>query len=329
MNTLRELHNILDKRIMILDGAMGTMLAGKPHEGIVSGSVLKDTGSRKQVAKPEWLSLTHPDAVFKVHLSYLEAGADIISTNTFNANSVMQEDYDDGKGMFELNQISAGIARAAIRENYKTTPTRPRFVAGVIGPTDKVAYMAENTNLNGLNGIRFNELYEAYIEQIRGLTAGGADILLIETITDLLNAKAAVQAARDAGGNIPLVLSFAILDDPNNTGTNELIQGIISLVKYSSPLATGFNCFPDMEMMLPVLEELSSRCPCYTIVYPNAGFPDQSGNHPVTAEKFEENFRGILAQGLVNIAGGCCGTAPGHIRWLAGSSEKYVPRKVF
>ncbi len=328
MNTIQELRTILSNRIMILDGAMGTMLQKKVFESKVLNDDESDAGFRKQEANLELLSLTNPGMVIQIHRSYLKAGADIVSTNTLNANAIMQNDFKGSKGVvFDMNKASAQIARAAIIDHYNSDPTRLRFVAGVIGPTDKVAFMAESTNIDGLNGILFNELYDAYLEQIRGLVAGGVDILLIETITDMLNAKAAIQAAKDINREIPLVLSFSIPDTHYESAANELLHGIFSLVKYASPLAAGYNCFSDMGKMIPLLKDLSSGCSCYTILYPNAGFPDEKGKYPVTAGKFSQDFLEYFERRLVNIAGGCCGTGPDHIRLLAGYAGGFIPGK--
>jgi 5-methyltetrahydrofolate--homocysteine methyltransferase len=323
--------DLIKTKILVLDGAMGTMIQKyKPEEKEFRGSILMD---HKKLLKGnnDLLSLTRPDIIEAIHSEYLDAGADIIETNTFNANAISQKDYDLESLAYELNLQSARIAKKAALK-YSTTE-KPRFVAGSVGPTNRMSSMSPDVNDPGKRAVSFDELVSAYKEQICGLIDGGVDILLIETVFDTLNCKAALFAAEEIfetkKKKLPILVSFTISDASGRTLSGQTLQAFYASVSHADLFAIGMNCAMGAEQLAPYLRDLSAIASCNIIVYPNAGLPNQFGSYDETASEMasviEDEF---FKPGLVNIIGGCCGTTPEHIKYFSKIAEKYSSRSI-
>ncbi len=318
----KELPTILDKRIAILDGAMGTMIQRfKLDEAQYRGERFKDF--HKDVkGNNELLSLTRPDVIRDIHERYLAAGADLIETNTFGATTVAQEDYDMANLAYEMNVASARIAREAC-DKY-STPDKPRFVAGAVGPTPKTASISPDVNDPGARNVSFEELRAAYYEQVKGLVEGGSDVLLVETIFDTLNAKAALFAIEEffeaSGERLPLIISGTVTDASGRILSGQTVTAFWHSVRHAQPLAIGLNCALGATLMRPYIQELNRVAEdTFISCYPNAGLPN-----PMSDTGFDETpdvtsrlVHEFAAEGLVNIVGGCCGTTPDHIGAIA------------
>lgn len=326
------IQSILEQRIMILDGAMGTMIqryrldeAGYRGERF-SHSLIDLKGNN------DLLSLTQPAIIREIHEAYLEAGADIIETNTFNAQSISLADYKMESLAYELNFESAQIAHAAAQKFSDLTPGKPRFVAGAIGPTNKTASLSPDVNDPGFRSVTFDQLTEAYNEQLRGLVDGGADLILVETIFDTLNAKAALFAISGyfelTGHALPVMISGTITDQSGRTLSGQTPEAFWNSVAHASPLSVGLNCALGAELMRPYLEELSKVANCYISCYPNAGLPNQFGEYEETPEHMAGIMKEFASSGFLNIAGGCCGTTPEHIKQIAIALHHMAPRVV-
>ena len=325
-----NLSEILRQRIMLLDGAMGTMIQGyhlteKDYRGErFSGhsSALKGNN--------ELLSLTQPGIIEEIHGTYLEAGSDIIETNTFNANSISMSDYQMEDLVYELNFASARIARRVADKFTRQNPEKPRFVAGSIGPTNKTASMSPKVEDPGFRSINFDDLVSAYSTQINGLIAGGVDILLIETIFDTLNAKAALFAAteilEEKNLELPIMVSATIVDASGRILTGQTIDAFLISVGHASLFSIGLNCSLGARDMLPAIKNMANTSDLFISVYPNAGFPNQFGQYEETPDIMAGQLKDFVEQGLVNIVGGCCGTTPEHIRAFSGIIANYQPR---
>jgi len=325
-----NLSEILRQRIMLLDGAMGTMIQGyhlteKDYRGErFSGhsSALKGNN--------ELLSLTQPGIIEEIHGTYLEAGSDIIETNTFNANSISMSDYQMEDLVYELNFASARIARRVADKFTRQNPEKPRFVAGSIGPTNKTASMSPKVEDPGFRSINFDDLVSAYSTQINGLIAGGVDILLIETIFDTLNAKAALFAAteilEEKNLELPIMVSATIVDASGRILTGQTIDAFLISVGHASLFSIGLNCSLGARDMLPAIKNMANTSDLFISVYPNAGFPNQFGQYEETPDIMASQLKEFLEQGLVNIVGGCCGTTPEHIRAFSNIIANYQPR---
>lgn len=322
----------LEKRILILDGAMGTMIQTfKLDENDFRGERWKDF-EHSLKGNNDLLSITRPDIIKKIHLDFLEAGADIIETNTFNANPVSQQDYHLADLTYELNLASATIAREAADQVTEENPAKPRFVAGAIGPTNKTLSLSPDVEDPGFRATTFDALAEAYTEQIRGLVDGGVDILLIETVFDTLNCKAAISAVhehgRKTGKKLPLMISGTIVDQSGRTLSGQTTEAFWISVQHANPLLSiGLNCALGSKQMRPYIRELSKHATCFTSLYPNAGLPNEMGGYDETSGFMADQIQGYAEEGFVNIVGGCCGTTPGHIRAMAEAVEGYQPRK--
>jgi 5-methyltetrahydrofolate--homocysteine methyltransferase len=317
-----QLPAILAQRIAILDGAMGTMIQRfKLTEEQYRGERFKDF--HKDVkGNNELLSLTRPDVIRDIHERYLAAGADLIETNTFGATTVAQEDYDMADLAYEMNVASARIAREAC-DKY-STPDKPRFVAGAVGPTPKTASISPDVNDPGARNVSFEELRAAYYEQVKGLVEGGSDLLLVETIFDTLNAKAALFAIEEffeaSGERLPLIISGTVTDASGRILSGQTVTAFWHSVRHAKPLAIGLNCALGATLMRPYIQELNRVAEdTFISCYPNAGLPN-----PMSDTGFDETpdvtsrlVHEFAAEGLVNIVGGCCGTTPDHIGAIA------------
>ncbi len=310
-----NIQDILPSRILILDGAMGTMIQRyKLTESDYRGERFKDFPVLLK-GNNDLLSLTRPDIIGEIHRAYLEAGADIIETNTFNATRVSMSDYHMQEYAREMNLAAAQLAREAADEYTVKTPDKPRFVAGSIGPTNKTTSMSPNVEDPMYRALTFDELKSAYREQIEALVEGGVDLLLVETIFDTLNAKAAVFAAKEVIGDkdIPIILSVTLSDKAGRTLSGQTLSAFVTSVSHAGPLAIGLNCSFGAADMKPYLKELGRIAPFCISAYPNAGLPNQLGEYDETPERMAGQIKEYIDEGLVNIVGGCCGTTPAHI----------------
>lgn len=332
-DTFRKLQNLLKDRILVMDGAMGTMIQRyKLDEAGYRGERFADFPHDVK-GNNDLLSLTRPDIILAIHKEYLEAGSDIIETNTFSSNSVSQADYHMEDLSYELNLESARIARQAADEYTAKNPAKPRFVAGALGPTTKSTSFSPDVNDPGKRTVTFEELKESYAEQARGLIDGGVDILLIETITDTLNCKAAIfaidEVSEEKGVALPLMISGTITDASGRTLSGQTPEAFwISVSHAKNLLSIGLNCALGAKEMRPHIKELSVKAPVYISAYPNAGLPNEFGEYDQTAAEIAVYFDDFSGSGFVNIVGGCCGTTPDHIRAIAGAVAERKPRVI-
>ncbi|MEJ6538869.1 MAG: methionine synthase [Halioglobus sp.] len=326
------LEQILKQRIVIIDGAMGTMIQTENLvESDYRGERFADHGSDVK-GNNELLSLTRPDIIAKIHRQYLEAGADIIETNTFGSTAVAQGDYDLGHLASEQNLESAKIARKVADEITAKTPDRPRFVAGVLGPTPKTASISPDVNDPGARSISFDALRADYANSTRALIAGGADLILIETIFDALNAKAAIFAVKEVfeelGQELPLMISVTFPDISGRILSGQNPEAFWNAVAHAQPLIIGSNCGRRYQEVRPFIEDLSNVSDCYFSAHLNAGLPNAFGDFDETPEIMEKDYREFAERGFLNLAGGCCGTTPAHIRAIAHACEGVKPRAI-
>ena len=329
----QALPDILRQRIVILDGAMGTMVQRfKLTEEQYRGERFKDF-PRDVKGNNELLSLTQPDIIRQIHEGYLAAGADIIETNTFGATSIAQDDYGMGELAYEMNLESARLARAAC--DKFSTPDKPRYVAGALGPTPKTASISPDVNDPGARNVNFELLRAAYYEQVKGLVDGGADVLLVETIFDTLNAKAALFAVEqffdDSGECLPIMISGTVTDASGRVLSGQTVTAFWYSVRHVQPLSIGLNCALGAALMRPYIQELNQIAgDTFISCYPNAGLPN-----PMSETGFDETpevtsrlVHEFAAEGLVNIVGGCCGTTPDHIAAIGEKVQPLRPRGV-
>jgi len=323
----------LEKRILIIDGAMGTMIQRyKLEEADYRGERFKDWHTDVK-GNNDLLSITQPQIIEAIHEQYLEAGADIIETNTFSSTTIAQADYDMQELAFEMNIASAKCAKNAATRFMKKDPSRPRFVAGAIGPLNKTLSLSPDVNNPGFRAVSFDEVVKAYTEQIDGLVQGGVDILLIETIFDTLNAKAAIYAAKEYFRSkgikeLPIMISGTITDASGRTLSGQTLEAFYVSVMHANPLSVGLNCALGASEMRPHIEELSQIAGCYTSAYPNAGLPNAFGEYDEQPHQTAHIIEEWAEHGFVNIVGGCCGTTPDHIRHIAEEVAKFQPRKL-
>jgi 5-methyltetrahydrofolate--homocysteine methyltransferase len=333
MKTIRDL---LQERILIIDGAMGTMIQRhKLSEEDYRGSRFKDWASDLR-GNNDLLSLTQPQIIKEIHKQYLEAGADILETNTFNAQKVSLADYHMEELAYEINFAAAKIAKEAIREfqdNRQSAIGNPKFVAGAIGPMNKTLSLSPDVNNPGFRALTFDGAVEAYYEQVKGLVEGGVDLLLIETIFDTLNAKAAIFAIkkyfRDTKQKeLPVMISGTITDASGRTLSGQTLEAFYTSVMHARPLSIGLNCALGAKEMRPHIEELSQISSCYVSAYPNAGLPNAMGEYDEQPEETAHFIEDWAKEGFVNIVGGCCGTTPEHIRQIAEHVKNLKPRQL-
>ena len=327
------LEQYLKERILIIDGAMGTMIQRhKLEEKDFRGDRFKDWHTDVK-GNNDLLSITRPGIVESIHKAYLEAGADIIETNTFSSTSIAQADYDMQSLAYELNMAAAVCARSAADVFTAKDPSKTRFVAGAIGPLNKTLSLSPDVNNPGYRAVTFDEVALAYTEQIRGLVDGGADILLIETIFDTLNAKAAIYAAkkffRDSKRpELPIMISGTITDASGRTLSGQTLEAFYVSIMHANPLSVGLNCALGATQMRPHIEELSQIASCYTSAYPNAGLPNAFGEYDEQPAETAHIIEEWAAEGFVNIVGGCCGTTPEHIKHIAEQVRSFKPRSL-
>jgi len=326
---MHDIRAALQQRILVIDGAMGTMIQRHGlQESDYRGQRFADWPSDLK-GNNDLLCLTQPDIIRGIHRQYLEAGADIIETNTFNAQRVSLADYGMESLAYELNVAAARLAKEAVAE-FAQTATGEAWVAGAIGPMNKTLSLSPDVNNPGFRALSFDEAADAYHEQVRGLVDGGADLLLIETIFDTLNAKAAIFAIRkyfrETGKELPVMISGTITDASGRTLSGQTLEAFYTSVRHAKPLSIGLNCALGAKEMRPHVEELSQLAECYTSAYPNAGLPNAMGEydeHPADTGHYLEEW---AKEGFVNIVGGCCGTTPDHIRHIADHVRNIKPR---
>jgi 5-methyltetrahydrofolate--homocysteine methyltransferase len=330
---MADIRKALRERILIIDGAMGTMIQQhKLEETDYRGTRFADWPSDLK-GNNDLLCLTQPDIIKGIHRQYLEAGADIIETNTFNSQTVSLADYGMESLAYELNVAAARIAKQAVAEHQAGLSGEAAWVAGAIGPMNKTLSLSPDVNNPGYRALSFDEAAAAYYEQVHGLVDGGADLLLIETIFDTLNAKAAIYAIRkyfrESGKEpLPILISGTITDASGRTLSGQTLEAFYASVRHARPLSIGLNCALGAKEMRPHVEELSTLAECYTSAYPNAGLPNAMGEydeHPADTAHFIEEW---AKEGFVNIVGGCCGTTPDHIRHIADHVRQLKPRQL-
>ena len=327
-----NINDILKERILIIDGAMGTMIQRHTlTEADFRGEKFKDHAHPLK-GNNDILSITRPDIIKDIHREYLAAGADIIETNTFSSTTIAQADYHLEEFVYELNFQSARIAREAADEFTRRDPARPRFVAGAMGPTNKTASLSPEVNNPGFRAVTFDHLAVAFKEQARALIAGGADLLLLETIIDTLNAKAALFAIQELfeelGREIPVMVSGTITDASGRTLSGQTTEAFLISVSHVPLLSIGLNCALGASALRPYLQVLNEKSPFFVSAYPNAGLPNEFGQYDQTPAEMAAQVEEYLKEGLVNFLGGCCGTTPEHIRQIAELAAKYAPRKL-
>ena len=329
---LEQLKDLLKTKILVLDGAMGTMIQEeklKPED--YAGELFADHPMPQQ-GNNDLLSLTRPELIYKIHCAYLEAGADIIETNTFNANRISQADYGLENQVKALNFASAQLARKAADEYSAKQPEKPRFVAGALGPTNKTASMSPDVNDPGYRAVSFDQLVETYFEQAEALIDGGADVLLIETVFDTLNAKAALFAVQNLqeklGRKLGVMMSGTITDASGRTLSGQTVEAFLESVKHVDLISVGLNCALGAAQMRPHIEELAQKASLPVSAYPNAGLPNQFGEYDESPEIMAGHLHDFVEHGFVNIIGGCCGTTPKHIQSFANLAVKAHTRKI-
>lgn len=328
---MKDIKEILKERILVLDGAMGTMLQRyKFTEEDFRGERFKDWEHPLQ-GNNDLLSLTQPEAIADVHRKYFAAGADIVETNTFSGTTIAMADYHMEDLVYELNYESARIAKMVADEFTKKEPNKPRFVAGSIGPTNKTASMSPDVNDPGYRAISFDELRIAYKQQVEALLDGGSDLLLVETIFDTLNAKAALFAIEEVKEerniDVPIMVSGTITDASGRTLSGQTAEAFLISISHIPILSVGFNCALGASQLVPHLEVLATKSEHAVSAHPNAGLPNAFGEYDETPDQMAEQIREYVEKGLVNIVGGCCGTTPEHITAIANVVKDFKPRQ--
>ena len=329
---MSNIYKALQERILVLDGAMGTMLqAYKFTEEDFRGERFKDYPIPLQ-GNNDLLSITQPEAIKTIHGKYFEAGADIIETNTFSGTSIAMADYELEDLVYELNYQSAKIAKEVAVTFTNREPSKPRFVAGSIGPTNRTASMSPDVNDPGYRAVTFDDLRIAYKQQVEALLDGGADLLLVETVFDTLNAKAALFAIEEVKDErnieVPVMLSGTITDASGRTLSGQTAEAFLISVSHIPLLSVGFNCALGANLLQPHLEAIAGKTDFAVSAHPNAGLPNAFGEYDETPEEMGAQIEEYLKRNLINIIGGCCGTSPEHISVIANIASKYKPRKV-
>ena len=328
----KRIEEILKERILVLDGAMGTMIQRHTlEEEDFRGERFKDHNHPLK-GNNDLLSITRPDIIKDIHKQYFEAGADIVETNTFSGTTIAQADYHLEDAVYDINYYSAKIAKEVADEITASEPDKPRFVAGSIGPTNRTASLSPDVNDPGYRAITFDGLVEAYSQQVGALLDGGADILLVETVFDTLNAKAALYAIENVfeerGKEWPVMISGTITDASGRTLSGQTTEAFLISLSHVPLLSIGLNCALGAEQLRPYLETLSKKAPLNTSAHPNAGLPNEFGEYDQTPEEMADLVGGFLNEGFLNIVGGCCGTTPDHIRMIANEASKVSPREI-
>lgn len=328
----KKIQEVLKDRILVLDGAMGTMIQRHIlEEEDFRGERFKDH-THPLKGNNDLLSLTRPDIIREIHALYYEAGADIAETNTFSGTTIAQADYALEDAVYDLNYQSAKIAREVADEFTKREPNKPRFVAGSMGPTNRTASLSPDVNDPGYRAVTFDDLVKAYKQQAEALLDGGADLLLVETVFDTLNAKAAVFAIEEVfeekGKEWPVMVSGTITDASGRTLSGQTTEAFLVSLSHIPLLSIGLNCALGAEQLRPYLQTLSKKAPFHVSAHPNAGLPNEFGEYDQSPEEMAHLIDGFLADNFLNIVGGCCGTTPDHIRSIAEVASKHRPRPI-
>ncbi|MFZ0485354.1 MAG: homocysteine S-methyltransferase family protein, partial [Arenicellales bacterium] len=329
---MRILHKALAERILVLDGAMGTTIQGhRLDENDYRGTRFADHPKELR-GNNDLLSLTRPDLIRRIHEEFLHAGADIVETNTFNSTAISQADYGLEGLIYELNLEGARLARESVDAANESNPAKPRFVAGVLGPTSRTASISPDVNDPGFRNASFDELRETYTEALRGLVDGGAQLLLVETVFDTLNAKAALFAIEDyfeaAGARLPVMISGTITDLSGRTLSGQTTEAFWNSIRHARPLAVGLNCALGAKQLRQYVADLSRVADTHVSCHPNAGLPNEFGGYDDTPEDMARQIGEFARSGLVNLVGGCCGTTPEHIRAIAQAVRDIAPRRI-
>lgn len=327
----KDIREIIKNRILVLDGAMGTMIQRHDlgeddfRKGWFEGHDQSLKGNN------DLLSLTRPDIIKEIHREYFEAGADIAETNTFSGTTIAQADYGLENAVYDINYHSAKIAKEVADEFTEKEPNKPRYVAGSIGPTNRTASISPDVNDPGYRAITFDELVEAYAQQVKALIEGGVDLLLVETVFDTLNAKAALYAIdvvqEELGTDLPIMVSGTITDASGRTLTGQTTESFLISISHIPLFSVGLNCALGAKELRQYLKILAEKAPFFVSAHPNAGLPNEFGEYDETPEIMGEQIEEFLQEGLVNIIGGCCGTTPEHIKVIADMAKKYEVRK--
>lgn len=328
-----KLQELLEQRILMIDGAMGTMIQRhKPTEEDYRGERFKDWASDLK-GNNDLLCLTQPDMIRSIHLEYLNSGSDLIETNTFNANAMSLADYKMQEFSYEINLAAAKLAKEAVAEYKAKHPNAEKFVVGAVGPMNVTLSLSPDVNDPGYRAVTFDQVANAYYEQIKGLVDGGVDVILLETIFDTLNSKAAIYALdkyfRDTKQEkLPVMISGTITDASGRTLSGQTLEAFYISVAHAEPISIGLNCSLGGHEMRPYIEELSEMAPCFVSCYPNAGLPNAMGEYDESPEMTAEIIKGFAESGWVNIVGGCCGTTPDHIAAIANAVKDIKPRQL-
>lgn len=328
----RTIQEVLKDRILVLDGAMGTMIQRHTlEEEDFRGDRFKNH-SHPLKGNNDLLSITRPDIISEIHALYYEAGADIAETNTFSGTTIAQADYALEDAVYDINYESAKIAREVADEFTVREPHKPRFVAGSMGPTNRTASLSPDVNDPGFRAVTFDELVKAYKQQAGALLDGGADLLLVETVFDTLNAKAAVFAIEEIfeerGKKWPVMVSGTITDASGRTLSGQTTEAFLVSLSHIPLLSIGLNCALGAEQLRPYLQTLSKKAPFHVSAHPNAGLPNEFGEYDQSPEEMASLIDGFLSDNFLNIVGGCCGTTPDHIRMIAQVAAKHTPRPI-
>lgn len=327
---MQHIEEILDQKILVLDGAMGTMIQRHDlEEADFRNDRLKDHPKALK-GNNDLLSITRPDIIKEIHSLYFEAGADIAETNTFSGTTIAQADYGLENYVFELNYESARIARAVADDFTSKQPHKPRFVAGSMGPTNRTASLSPDVNDPGFRAVTFEDLRVAYRQQAEALVKGGVDLLLVETVFDTLNAKAALYAIeelkQETGLKVPVMVSGTITDASGRTLSGQTTEAFLASISHVDLLSVGLNCALGADQLRPYLRVLNEKSDFRVSAHPNAGLPNEFGQYDETPTQMSEQIKAYLEEGLINIIGGCCGTTPEHIAAIAALSSGYKPR---
>lgn len=327
-----KIQEILKERILVLDGAMGTMIQRHTlEEEDFRGERFKNHAHPLK-GNNDLLSITRPDIIRDIHRQYFEAGADIAETNTFSGTTIAQADYHLEDYVYELNFQSAKIAKEVALEFTAKEPNMPRFVAGAVGPTNRTLSLSPDVNNPGYRAVTFDQLKDAYKLQVKALMDGGVDLILVETIFDTLNAKAALfgiqEYFEEAGRELPIMVSGTITDASGRTLSGQTTEAFLISVSHVPLLSIGLNCALGAKQLRPYLQILNEQAPFFVSAYPNAGLPNEFGQYDEDAHTMGLQIEEFLKEGLVNILGGCCGTTPDHIKEIARLAAKYKPRIV-
>ncbi|MBI1289408.1 MAG: 5-methyltetrahydrofolate--homocysteine methyltransferase [Flavobacteriales bacterium] len=332
MKRTKQLEQAVKERILVLDGAMGTMIQRyKLEEEDYRGERFKDS-PKPLKGNNDLLSITRPEIIKEIHAKYFEAGADIAETNTFSGTTIAQADYGLEDAVYDINYYSAKIAREVADEFTAKEPNKPRFVAGSMGPTNRTASLSPDVNDPGFRAVSFDDLRIAYKEQAKALVDGGVDILLVETVFDTLNAKAALFAIEELfeeiGYRLPIMVSGTITDASGRTLSGQTTEAFLISISHIPLFSVGLNCALGAAQLRPYLQVLASKAPFGVSAHPNAGLPNEFGEYDETPEMMAAQIEEFLKENLVNVIGGCCGTTPAHIKAIAEVAARYSPRSI-